>query len=73
MIIMFSFFFQEQFTRLICSQYTAIGKSLSQSEKPEQLSNHIVHVSVQLFSNELLAYKMVKEEYLAKVEKMKPC
>ena len=31
---------------------------------PEHLSNHIVHVSVQLFSSEALATTMVREEKL---------
>lgn len=56
--------YKETFTRLFCRQYTAIGKSLSSSTDPDVLSNHMVHVSVQLFSNETLALKMVKEENL---------
>ncbi|XP_065665179.1 E3 ubiquitin-protein ligase UBR3 isoform X4 [Hydra vulgaris] len=52
------------FTQLFCRQYTAIGKMLTTSLNPDQLSSRIVHVSVQLFSNESLAYKMVKEENL---------
>ena len=31
---------------------------------PEMLSNHVVHVSVQLFSSEVLATAMVHEEKL---------
>lgn len=61
---LFTFYFQEQFTRLFCRQYSAVGKTLSISENPDALSNHMVHVSVQLFSNEQLAFKMVKEENL---------
>ncbi|XP_066929342.1 E3 ubiquitin-protein ligase ubr3-like [Clytia hemisphaerica] len=56
--------YKEQFTRLFCRQYSAVGKSLTTSTNPDLLSNHMVHVSVQLFSNEQLAFKMVKEENL---------
>ena len=55
---------QELFTRSFCRNYLAIGKKLSESDSPELLSNHIVHVSVQLFSSEVLATIMVREENL---------
>lgn len=34
---------------------------LERSESPDTLSNRVVHVSVQLFSNERLALKMTTE------------
>lgn len=49
---------------MFCRHYNAFGKALSVTDNPEELSNHMVHFSVQLFSNELLALKMVKEENL---------
>lgn len=52
------------FTRTFCRNYVAIGKTLSQSPQPELLSNHLVHVSVQLFSSDVLATTMVREEKL---------
>eukprot|EP00794_Sanderia_malayensis_P003219 gene3219-3696_t len=50
------------FTRSFCRHYSAIGKSLCQSVQPEKLSNNLVHVSVQLFSSDVLAKLMVHEE-----------
>lgn len=41
--------------------YSRIPSILEASYDPDALSNRIVHVSVQLFSNEKLALKMVEE------------
>ena len=55
---------QVAFTRSFSQNYKAIGKSLTKSTKPDLLSNHLVHVSVQLFSCDALATTMVLEEKL---------
>ena len=62
-----SFFQQEAFTRVFCQNYQKIAKALvlnSDSRSVEQLSNRVVHVSVQLFSNKILAEKVVREQNL---------
>lgn len=41
--------------------YSRIPKVLETSSDPDTLSNRVVHMSVQLFSNESLALKMVEE------------
>ncbi len=41
--------------------YSRIPSVLETSYDPDTLSNRVVHVSVQLFSNEQLALKMVEE------------
>lgn len=41
--------------------YSRIPSVLADSSDPETLSNRVVHMSVQLFSNESLALKMVEE------------
>eukprot|EP00795_Rhopilema_esculentum_P014545 gene14545-5613_t len=56
--------YKESFTRSFCRNYVAIGQSLPHSRRPDLLSNHLVHVSVQLFSSEALATTMVREEKL---------
>jgi hypothetical protein len=37
---------------------------LERSTDPDTLSNRVVHVSVQLFSNEALAFRMTEQYYL---------
>lgn len=41
--------------------YCRIPSVLEMSNDPDTLSNRVVHMSVQLFSNESLALKMVEE------------
>lgn len=53
--------FQEQLTRTFVMHYSRIPKVLETSGDPDTLSNRVVHMSVQLFSNESLALKMVEE------------
>lgn len=52
---------QEQLTRTFVMHYSRIPKVLETSSDPDTLSNRVVHMSVQLFSNESLALKMVEE------------
>ena len=62
-----SLLLQEAFTRVFCQHYQKIAKALvstSGARKVEQLSNRVVHVSVQLFSNKQLVEKMVQEQNL---------
>lgn len=53
--------YKEQLTRTFVMHYSRIPTVLEMSNDPETLSNRVVHMSVQLFSNEALALKMVKE------------
>lgn len=55
------FNFQEQLTRTFVMHYSRIPTVLEMSVDPDTLSNRVVHMSVQLFSNESLALKMVEE------------
>jgi len=62
--------YKEAFTRVFCQNYQKIAKGLvyhRDSKRVEQLSNRIVHVSVQLFSNKILAEKVVQEQNLLHV------
>lgn len=52
---------QEQLTRTFVMHYSRIPKVLETSKDTDKLSNRVVHMSVQLFSNESLALKMVEE------------
>ena len=47
--------------------YARISRLLVGSSDPDTLSNRVVHVSVQLFSNEELATKMAEELHLLHV------
>lgn len=47
--------------------YARISRLLVGSADPDTLSNRVVHVSVQLFSNEELASKMADEMHLLHV------
>lgn len=53
--------YKEAFTKTFVHHYSRISKILAKSTDSDTLSNRVVHVSVQLFSNEELAYKMTKE------------
>ncbi|XP_048579140.1 E3 ubiquitin-protein ligase ubr3 isoform X3 [Nematostella vectensis] len=61
--------YKESFTKVFCQHYQMIARALVSSDGPsvEQLSNRVVHVSVQLFSNKELAEKMVLEQNLLHV------
>lgn len=58
---------QEAFTRAFVLHYARISRLLVGSADPDTLSNRVVHVSVQLFSNEELASKMAEEMHLLHV------
>lgn len=53
--------YKEYLTRTFVMHYSRIPTVLELSRDPDTLSNRVVHMSVQLFSNESLALKMVKE------------
>ena len=53
--------YKEVFTRAFVLHYSRISMMLERSTDPETLSNRVVHVSVQLFSNESLAERMVDQ------------
>ncbi|XP_076228505.1 ubr3 ubiquitin ligase isoform X4 [Nomia melanderi] len=53
--------YKEALTRAFVLHYSRISMMLERSTDPDTLSNRVVHVSVQLFSNESLALKMVDE------------
>ncbi|XP_034951822.1 E3 ubiquitin-protein ligase Ubr3 [Chelonus insularis] len=53
--------YKEALTRAFVLHYSRIAMMLERSNDPDTLSNRVVHVSVQLFSNERLALKMVDQ------------
>uniref|UniRef100_A0A182YCW1 E3 ubiquitin-protein ligase n=1 Tax=Anopheles stephensi TaxID=30069 RepID=A0A182YCW1_ANOST len=53
--------YKEHLTRTFVMHYCRIPSVLELSSDPDTLSNRVVHMSVQLFSNESLALKMVEE------------
>uniref|UniRef100_A0A0C9QRP8 E3 ubiquitin-protein ligase n=1 Tax=Fopius arisanus TaxID=64838 RepID=A0A0C9QRP8_9HYME len=53
--------YKESLTRAFVLHYSRIAMMLERSGDPETLSNSVVHVSVQLFSNNGLAVRMVDE------------
>lgn len=53
--------YKEHLTKTFVMHYSRIPSVLEMSEDPDTMSNRVVHVSVQLFSNEALALKMVEE------------
>lgn len=59
--------FQIAFTKIFVKHYDRISKMLAKSTDSDTLSNRVVHVSVQLFSNEDLAYEMTKNYDLLKI------
>lgn len=61
------YFIQVAFTKIFVKHYNRISKMLAKSTDSDTLSNRVVHVSVQLFSNEDLAYEMTKNHDLLKI------
>ncbi|XP_070564707.1 E3 ubiquitin-protein ligase UBR3-like [Ptychodera flava] len=59
--------YKEPFTRAFVQHYSRISVALTDTEHPETLSNRVVHISVQLFSNENLATKVTDEMQLLHV------
>ncbi|XP_033303152.1 E3 ubiquitin-protein ligase Ubr3 isoform X1 [Bombus bifarius] len=53
--------YKEALTRAFVLHYSRVSMMLERSTDPDTLSNKVVHVSVQLFSNESLALKMVDQ------------
>ncbi|XP_023311445.1 E3 ubiquitin-protein ligase Ubr3 isoform X2 [Anoplophora glabripennis] len=52
--------YKEALTRAFVLHYSRISMMLERSVDPDTLSNRVVHVSVQLFSNESLALRMTE-------------
>nr|CAD7403223.1 unnamed protein product [Timema poppensis] len=50
----------EALTQALVLHYSRISMMLERSTDPDTLSNRVVHVSVQLFSNESLAFRMAE-------------
>lgn len=59
--------YKEALTRAFVLHYSRIAQMLERSADPDTLSNRVVHVSVQLFSNEALALRMADELQLLHV------
>ena len=62
--------YKDAFTKAFCQHYQRIAKTLvstTDGRLVEQLSNRVVHVSVQLFSNKVLAERMAREQNLLHV------
>lgn len=53
--------YKEALTRAFVLHYSRISIMLENSADPDTLSNRVVHVSVQLFSNESLALRMTEQ------------
>lgn len=53
--------YKEALTRAVVLHYSRISMMLERSSDPDTLSNRVVHVSVQLFSNQTLALKMTEQ------------
>ncbi|CAM1322004.1 UBR3 (predicted) [Pycnogonum litorale] len=56
--------YKESFTTAFVLHYGRIAMLLSRSRDAETLANHVVHVSVQLFSNEGLSFRMTEKHHL---------
>ncbi|BES96712.1 Putative zinc finger in N-recognin (UBR box) [Nesidiocoris tenuis] len=52
--------YKESLTQAFVLHYSRISMMLEKSSDPDTLSNRVVHVSVQLFSNEALALRMAQ-------------
>lgn len=52
--------YKEALTQAFVLHYSRISLMLERSTDPDTLSNRVVHVSVQLFSNESLAFRMAE-------------
>lgn len=59
--------YKEKITEAFVMHYGCIARVLATTSDSDTLSNHIVHISVQLFSNETLATRMVNKFGLLKV------
>ncbi|KAG0423827.1 hypothetical protein HPB47_000437, partial [Ixodes persulcatus] len=59
--------YKESFTQTFVQHYSRISQMLTQSVDSETLSNRVVHVSVQLFSNEALSLRMTQRAHLLHV------
>lgn len=59
-INLIEFSLQEALTEAFVLHYSRISMMLENAKDPDTLSNRVVHVSVQLFSNESLAFRMVE-------------
>lgn len=55
---------QITFTKTFVQHYAFIMKTLMKSHESDTMSNRIVHISVQLFSNEELARRVTEECHL---------
>lgn len=53
--------YKESLTRAFVLHYSRIAMMLEKTRDPDTLSNRVVHVSVQLFSNKALALRMVDD------------
>lgn len=53
--------YKDALTRAFVLHYSRISMMLEKSSDPDTLSNRVVHVSVQLFSNENLALRMTEQ------------
>lgn len=61
------FSFQQKLTEAFVVHYSRIAMVLERAQDPDTLSNRVVHVSVQLFSNEELAVRMTEHLSLLQV------
>uniref|UniRef100_A0A2R5LIR0 E3 ubiquitin-protein ligase n=1 Tax=Ornithodoros turicata TaxID=34597 RepID=A0A2R5LIR0_9ACAR len=59
--------YKEAFTQTFVQHYSRISYMLTQSTDSDTLSNRVVHVSVQLFSNEALSLRMTQHFHLLHV------
>jgi len=59
--------FQEALTHALVLHYSRVSMMLERSADTEMLSNRVVHMSVQLFSNQRLAMHMVEQLNLLNV------
>ncbi|XP_030846700.1 E3 ubiquitin-protein ligase ubr3 [Strongylocentrotus purpuratus] len=59
--------YKELFTRTFVQHYGCIAMFLAEERAPNLLANRVVHISVQLFSNEDLALRMADEMRLLEI------
>jgi E3 ubiquitin-protein ligase UBR3 len=59
--------YKEALTEAFVMHYGCVARVLATTQDSDTLSNHIVHISVQLFSNEALATRMVDKLGLLRV------
>lgn len=60
----YALFVQEAFTEAFVQHYSRISTVLSSAIEHDTVTNRVVHISVQLFSNEVLATRMVSKHNL---------